>query len=84
MLYYDVHLLFRRTGNGCVQRVWFTQNGALMVRLARDVHNCTIIVRIIYALEKTIYGLKKTTYGSKKTIYSSRKDYLRLEVISAE
>ena len=78
----NVHLLFRHTGNGCVQHVWFAQNGALIVRLTREMHKRAIIARIIYAPEKTLYGLKKTI--SWKDYSRLKKDYLRLEVISAE
>ena len=63
---YNVHLVFRRTGNGCVQHVWFTQNSALTVCLACVLHKRTIIARIIYVLEKTIYILKKTIYGLER------------------
>ena len=54
-----------------------------MVHLARDMHKRTIIAQIIYALVKTIYGLKKTIYGLER-LFMAQKDYLRLEVISAE
>ena len=57
-------------GNGCVQHVWFAQNGTLIVRLTRDMHKRAIIAQIICMFEKTIYGLKK--------------DYLQPEVISTE
>ena len=70
--------------NGCVHHVWFAQNDALIVRLARDMPKRAIIVRIIYALKKTIYGFKKDYLRLGKTIYGLKKDYLRLEVISAE
>ena len=50
--------------------VWFAQNGELLVRLERYMHKRAIIACIIYALEKTILRIEK--------------DYLQLEVISAE
>ena len=64
-------LLFRRTGNGCVQHVWFVQNGALIVRLAPDMHKRAITAQNIYALEKTIYGFEKTIYGMKSFLQNS-------------
>ena len=60
-------------GNGCVQHVWFAQNGALIVRLTRDMHKRAIIARIIYALEKTIYGLKKTIYGLERLFTAQKR-----------
>ena len=82
LLYYNVHLFFRRMGNGCVQHVWFAQNGMVIVRLTRDMHK-RAIARIIYTLEKTIYGLKKTIYGLER-LFTAQRDYLQIEVISAE
>ena len=64
-------MLFRRTGNGCIQHVWFAQNGTLVLCLARIMHKRAIIARIIYVLEKTIYRLKKTIYGSKKRLFTT-------------
>ena len=60
-------------GNGCVQHVWFAQNGVLIVRLARDMHKRAIIARIIYALEKAIYGLKKTVYGLERLFTAQKR-----------
>ena len=51
------------------------------VNSASHVHKRTIIVQIIYVLEKTIYGL---IYGMERLFTALKKDYLRLEVISAE
>ena len=62
-------MFFHCTGNGCIQRVWFVQNGVLIMHLARDMHKRAIIARIICVLEKTIYGLKNKINGLKKTIY---------------
>ena len=66
-------MLFHHTGNGCVQHVWFAQNGTLIVRLTRDMHKCAIIARIIYALEKTIYRLKKTIYSLERLFTAQKR-----------
>ena len=66
-------MLFHHTGNGCVQHVWFAQNGALIVHLARDMHKRAIIAQIIYELKQTIYGLKKTIYGLERLFMAQKR-----------
>ena len=59
-------------------------DGRLIVRLAHDdMHKRAIIVRIIYAFEKTLW-IEKDYLRLAKTIYGSKKDYLQLQIIFAE
>ena len=71
--FHCVYLVFCHPENGCVQHVWFTQNGALAVLIACVMHKRAIIARFIYALEKTIYGLKKTIYGLERLFTAQKR-----------